>query len=236
MFLNANFDTSLLNAAPTVSSNHCVLTSIQAEGPFFFPSPMRSDIREDRQGQDLDLEFQIVSHPDCSPVNEAIVEVWHCDAEGTYSGYPVEITHDIWKSAMFLNEHAKNVNGQMHVDPVNDNRFLRGRQKTNADGWVQFKSIFPGWYDGRVPHIHVKVITPDARHTDTQFYFDTSLCNEIFTKQSPYDKYGECPMPLEKDGVLAEGDSANGLLLEVKKSNTNPKLLNATAKIGLNQV
>ena len=35
--------------------------------------------------------------------------------------------------------------------------FLRGVQVTDAQGIVEFKTIFPGHYPGRVNHIHMKV-------------------------------------------------------------------------------
>jgi hypothetical protein len=36
-------------------------------------------------------------------------------------------------------------------------KFPTGYQIINADGTVQFTTIYPGSYDGRVIHIHVKV-------------------------------------------------------------------------------
>lgn len=42
------------------------------------------------------------------------------------------------------------------------NHFLRGRQTTDANGLVNFTSIFPGWYSGRATHIHVHVYKADG--------------------------------------------------------------------------
>lgn len=64
----------------------------------------------------------------CKPIANGAVDIWHCDAGGTYSG----------------------VSG-------NSGRFLRGIQKTNAKGVASFDTIYPGWYQGRTVHIHVKV-------------------------------------------------------------------------------
>jgi protocatechuate 3,4-dioxygenase beta subunit len=233
LFFNAEFDTSLLNAAPTKTSDYCILTSQQTDGPFFFPSPQRRNIVEDRSGKNLSLQFQVIKHPDCQPLKDAVVEIWHCDAEGTYSGYPEEITHDIWKEAMFMKDHAKTVNGEIHVDPVNDNRFLRGRQTSDSEGWVYFDTIFPGWYEGRVPHVHVKVITSENEQMSTQFYFDPKLCKEIYTTVAPYDKYGDSPIQLKNDMVLAQGKKADGLMLTVASDPTNTNQLSASAKIGI---
>lgn len=230
LFFNADFNPKLLNTAPSNIDDLCILTTKQAEGPFFFPSPERIDIREDREGQKLELKFQVLRHDDCQPIEGAIVDIWHCDAEGTYSGYPEEITHDVWKSALFIEKNSRDKNGEIHVDPVNDNRFLRGRQTSDKEGWVSFKTILPGWYVGRVPHIHASIITSEKDKLMTQFYFDPDLCNKIYTSQTPYDQYGESPMKFENDIVLADNDEANGLLLNV---NSEGQTLTALAKIGI---
>jgi len=236
VIFNGNFNAENLSPAPSESDDLCVLTTSQVEGPFFFPSPKRKDIREDRNGQKLELKFQILKHPDCLPIKGAVVEIWHCDAEGTYSGYPEEISHDIWKTAVFVGKNGVEENGQMHVDPINDNRFLRGQQVSNDEGWVEFDTIFPGWYDGRVPHIHAKIITDKDEQLLTQFYFDPDLCDEIYTKHAPYDTYGKCPMKFEKDIVLDTSGEANGLMLNIKAQNSMNHPLRATAKIGLKTV
>lgn len=233
LFFNGNFNTENLKAAPSALDDYCILTSRQVEGPFFFPAPERSNLIEDREGQALSLQFQVINHPDCTPVSGAVVEIWHCDAEGTYSGYPEEVSHDLWKTALFLGKNGTDRNGQLHVDPVNDNRFLRGRQNTDSDGWVNFETIFPGWYEGRVPHVHVKVTTPEQQELMTQFYFDSQLCDEIYTSQAPYNKYGVCPMKMENDIVLDQGEHADGLLLKIAKDGDRPDSLKGVAKIGM---
>ncbi len=114
----------------------CVATPAQTEGPFFLDARLeRSDIRSDtaggapRAGTPLTLELSIrgVSAAGCTPLAGAIVDLWHCDAEGVYSG-----TRD-------------------------GARFLRGYQRTDATGRVRFVTIYPGWYGGRAVHIHFKV-------------------------------------------------------------------------------
>ena len=69
-----------LTAAPTVESELCIMTSRQVEGPFYFPSPERRDIREGRKGKEMSLRMQFLRHPDCTSVEGAVVEVWHTDA------------------------------------------------------------------------------------------------------------------------------------------------------------
>lgn len=233
LVFNGDFNPDLLGEAPSDIDDHCVLTSTQAEGPFYFPSPHRRDMSEDRKGQKLALKFQVLRHEECTPIEGAIVDLWHCDAEGTYSGYPEEITHDVWKSALFLVKNGTNENGEIHVDPVNDNRFLRGRQTSDQDGWVKFETIFPGWYDGRVPHIHAKIIVNENEQLLTQLYFNPELYDQIYTSQAPYDLYGKCPLKFDDDIVLGENDEANGLVLKIKPQKDGNKALEAIAKIGI---
>ena len=64
----------VLTPAPAMSEDICVLTSSQTEGPFFISSPIRADIREDRQGRELILKMQILRMPDCEPIPGAVVE------------------------------------------------------------------------------------------------------------------------------------------------------------------
>ncbi|MCA6075118.1 hypothetical protein [Fulvivirga sedimenti] len=228
--MKGDFNPELLTSAPG-EEDYCILTVQQTEGPFFFPSPARSDIREDRKGKELQLKFQIVNHPDCTPVEGANVEIWHCDAEGTYSGYPEEITHDEWASAMFLLNNSETMDDKMHVNPVNENKFLRGRQQSDSNGEVAFTTIFPGWYVGRVPHIHVKITTRENREVLSQFYFDTNLCDEIYTSIEPYSQYGKCPLKIENDGVLASTENAFGLMFSIAPNEN--QVLSTVTKIGI---
>lgn len=46
---------------------------------------------------------------------------------------------------------------QAATTPQNARRFLRGHQRTDAQGRARFDTIYPGWYSGRTPHIHLKV-------------------------------------------------------------------------------
>ncbi len=77
----------------------------------------------------------------CAALAGAIVDNWHCDADGNYSEY-----------------------GGSGMQSINYTsvHFLRGRQTTDASGVVTFNTIFPGWYGGRAPHIHVHVYSPDG--------------------------------------------------------------------------
>jgi protocatechuate 3,4-dioxygenase beta subunit len=64
----------------------CRQTAELTEGPFYFDvDRIRSDIREDREGVTLRLGVRVRDAAECEPIQNAVVDVWHCDAEGSYS-------------------------------------------------------------------------------------------------------------------------------------------------------
>src|SRR5688500_10762368 len=68
------------------SAATCTQTAELTEGPFYFDvDKIRSDIREDREGAELRLGIRVRDAADCSPLSDAVVDIWHCDATGNYS-------------------------------------------------------------------------------------------------------------------------------------------------------
>ncbi len=122
------------------TSGDCSETPSETEGPFPTKDPNsleRVDIVGDRTGIVLDIDITIRNiNDDCNSFEGAIVDIWHCDKDGNYSEY--------------------GGTGMQSTD-YTSNHFLRGRQVSNADGLVEFSSIFPGWYNGRSTHIHVHI-------------------------------------------------------------------------------
>jgi protocatechuate 3,4-dioxygenase beta subunit len=143
----------------------CVLTPSQTEGPFFVQTDlMRSDIRDGKRGTPLTLEFRVLRADGCSPLAGAYVEVWHADADGDYSGFGKP------------DGNGANAGGQ---------RFLRGFQQTDADGRVRFQTIYPGWYPGRAPHVHLMVRADEDSLLTTQLYFPEDV-SEVVYATAPY--------------------------------------------------
>ncbi|MCI0411837.1 hypothetical protein L0222_03430 [bacterium] len=216
---------ALFSEAPGFDGD-CVLTSDATDGPYFVKSPMRQDIREDRQGKEIMLRLKIANVANCKPVEGATVEIWHCDAEGAYSGYPEELAHDLWGTARFI--HFSDA----HVEPINEKRYLRGAQVTDANGVCKFMTIVPGWYEGRCPHIHFKVFAGGKDVFTSQFYFNESLTSRVYTSIEPYLRHGDSPYTIKNDGVIAQSKEHRGVLLNPEWSSSGPVM--ATAKIGLN--
>ena len=123
-------------------SGTCTVSPTETAGPFPTKSPsslVKSDIRADRTGVLLTVKITIQNvNASCAVLENAIVDICHCDKDGYYSEY--------------------GGSGMQSVD-FTSVHFLRGRQTTDANGLVTFTSIFPGWYSGRATHIHVHIYT-----------------------------------------------------------------------------
>ena len=151
----------------------CTLTTEQTEGPYYFDAnSIRTDITEDRDGVPLRLAVRVRESGSCEPLQNAVVDIWHCDSGGVYSGFESESA------------------GAGGESEDGSERFLRGAQVTDADGIVQFKTIFPGWYQGRTVHIHAKVHVDNSTVLTTQLYFDETISDSVMALE-PYSSRGE---------------------------------------------
>lgn len=140
-------------AAGLIATSVCSLFPETMEGPFYVdPRLVRRDITEGRAGVPLSLRMQVVE-ADCAPIRNARVDVWHCDAQGLYSGF----------------------NGD-------DGTFLRGTQASDARGLVSFSTIYPGWYPGRTTHIHFKVFLGREDVMTGQIFFPDDLSAGVFAR------------------------------------------------------
>ncbi len=148
----------------TTTAPICILTPEQMEGPFYLDDELvRADITEGLPGSSMALTLTIVDAEACTPIPDAAVDVWHTDALGRYSGF------------------ASGGGGD-------DTTFMRGSQTTDASGVVAFTTIYPGWYEGRSVHIHVKVhVGGEVVHTG-QLYFDDALTDDVHA-HAPYDEH-----------------------------------------------
>ncbi len=185
--------------APSTSASPqpvaCVLTPELTAGPYHLDGHLaRSDITEDRAGLTLDFRVRVLALPGCEPLAGAAVDVWHCDAGGEYSGFngnSLEATQ---------------------AQGTNDRRFLRGVQLTDADGFARFTTIFPGWYEGRAVHIHLKVLeggtlgaTYSGGHVAHvgQAFFDEALTAELLG-QDPYRAHAGTRTTNEQDSIYRQ--------------------------------
>ena len=83
---------------------------------------------------------------------------------------------------------------------VTDKHFLRGRQTTDRNGKVSFVSIYPGWYPGRAPHIHVEVLDKNSKSLRvSQIAFPEEVNSTVYAA-SGYK--GEADTPNDRDGIF----------------------------------
>jgi len=164
----------------------CVLTPEMTEGPYYLPNErVRRNITEGRPGTPLALALTVVDASTCKPIKGAAVDVWHADALGVYSG----------------------VQG-------NTGTFMRGVQRTDAYGVARFTTVYPGWYQGRTVHIHVKVhLHGNVVHTG-QLFFADSLTDAVYTK-APYASRGTRDTRNASDSIFRNGGSRS--LLRLRK-------------------
>ncbi|MGX4640327.1 intradiol ring-cleavage dioxygenase [Massilia sp. SYSU DXS3249] len=130
---------------------------------------VRSDIRWSvagawgvAMGVPLTIRLKIVNVADnCAVAPGATVYLWHCDRDGNYSMYSASVAGE---------------------------NYLRGVQEADADGYVSFVTVFPGCYDGRMPHVHFEVYPTLAKATSaanriktSQLTFPLATLNEVYT-------------------------------------------------------
>jgi protocatechuate 3,4-dioxygenase beta subunit len=214
-------DDGTTSAAPgTRTLPDCVLTPAQEEGPFYIDlAQVRQDIVEDRPGVPLALALTVVDANTCEPIRNAAVDVWHCDAQGSYSGEPSEGT--------------------------DGETYLRGIQLTDRDGLAEFATIYPGQYPGRTTHIHLKVHIGGQRRGDAYSGGHVSHTGQLFTTDQrdaevfalpPYNREAPALTPREADFIFREqGGSSSALALTPAGTSLVRDGLTGRATLGVNR-
>jgi protocatechuate 3,4-dioxygenase beta subunit len=154
----------------------------QTEGPFFLPGDkVRRNVTEGKPGVPLTLKLTVLDVSTCKPLKGAAVDIWQCDAVGTYAA-------------------------------ATSKTFLRGIQRTDAKGVATFKTIYPGWYQGRTVHIHVRVsLGGNIVHTG-QLYFPDAVSDRVYAR-SPYSSRPARTMRNPDDAIYRNGGSRSTLRL-----------------------
>jgi protocatechuate 3,4-dioxygenase beta subunit len=189
---------TLLSAGSAAARNivsECAPTPEGEIGPYFADDSVvrfkRSNILSNidgtamQQGVPLTLTIAVLdTRASCAPVSRVQIDLWHCNASGVYSDEDVEGT--------------------------GDQTWLRGYQVTGSSGAVTFKTIVPGWYEGRATHIHVRArskynntASPNDGSNTTQLFFPQRLVDSLYTSVEPYRRRGRNPMTNANDNVYA---------------------------------
>ncbi|MCO6058332.1 intradiol ring-cleavage dioxygenase [Pseudomonas sp. MOB-449] len=155
------------------NASTCRLSPEQTAGPFYLDDALlRQDITDGKPGIPLKLQFEVLQLDGCRPLGDATLEIWHCDAQGAYSGVGSDST----------------------------SRFLRGVQITDDDGRAQFRSILPGYYPGRTNHVHLRVHLSERDIHTGQLYFPEAVIRPAMTRP-PYAHPGQVWTPREQDYI-----------------------------------
>lgn len=214
------------------------LTSETVEGPYYIDADkLRTDITEDRQGIPLLLSLKVIDSETCRPLRDAAVDIWHCDASGVYSGYQAQGNGGGGGGPAPTGEPPSGTptgtptgepptggpggGGGGHQDPTDDTRYLRGTWRTDRHGHVTFRTVFPGWYQGRCVHIHAKIHV-DGEWTDAgyegghtchtgQFFFAEEAVLATATTE-PYASNTTPRTTLTEDGIYDQSGTTGGLL------------------------
>jgi protocatechuate 3,4-dioxygenase beta subunit len=193
----------LFSAEEADAATTCLLTPEATEGPYWVDyETTRRNITEGRPGLPLAIRFTVLNARTCKPIRNADVEIWHCDALGEYSG----------------------VNGST-------TRFLRGHQRSDANGKAQFLTIFPGWYRGRTPHIHMKVWVGGSDIHTGQVFFNEAITRKVYA-QAPYKSRGQYDTPHSSDMIYRQAGGSRAEL-KLTKRGENLKGYLGTIAIGV---
>ena len=209
------------------NQHQCVLSPFNTEGPFYLPDDHeRSDITDSQEGIILDLTINVVNSNDCNPLENMYVHLWHTNATGKYSGVnnggppPPPPSGQGRQGGQQGNDDRRPpghgsprpYGGEKHPGeggrptPVSDERFLRGYQVTDSNGQVKFRTIIPGWYNGRCLHMHIEVYPKNSTEREDilyvgQIFFKSELPNEL-KLIGPYSSNTQRITLNENDGIF----------------------------------
>lgn len=154
---------SASSTASSAASGNCSVIPTETIGPYPLStllnssSVLREVINEDKAGVPLTVKLKLLNvNNACTPVS-GYVYIWHCDKDGNYSGYSTET----------------------------GKTYCRGVQYTDNDGVATFTTIYPGWYAGRITHIHFQVFlttySSTAKSTAiSQMAFPASVTTAVY--------------------------------------------------------
>jgi protocatechuate 3,4-dioxygenase beta subunit len=169
---------ALAKASP--ASSGCTLDAELTEGPYYLDRGLfRRDITEGKPGVPLTVRARVWDARTCSPIEQAALEIWHCNASGVYSGFtkmgaggmggppprgpmgpPPDGDPGLGPppdGMMGPPPEAGRFPGPGRSRETDSTSFCRGIQLSGSNGVAEFQTMSPGWYVGRDTHIHLKV-------------------------------------------------------------------------------
>lgn len=200
----------------TGTGTACITSPEETAGPYPYDlsansAMFRSNITEGKEGILLNLILTIVnSNNSCAVIENARVDIWHCDKDGYYSEYTEP--------------------GYLGTENYTGKTFLRGIQLSDSSGQVKFVTIYPGWYTGRTTHIHVEVFINNVLKKTTQLAFPDSLNKEVYGT-SLYNAHGQNTSVANNASDSIFADSLSEELVTISGDTTNG--YTATFQVGV---
>jgi protocatechuate 3,4-dioxygenase beta subunit len=182
-------DTTAENTDDGSSSGSCAVTDTETDGPYPLYNSrgsaiQRVDITDGKTGIPLNMNITIRNvNNSCAVLANARVDVWHCDKDGYYSGYT---------NSGFLGTQ----NNSASV-------FCRGLQYTDENGVAKFTTIYPGWYQGRVTHVHVQVYVGNTLKLTSQIAFPEDINTAVYNT-ALYSAHGQNSTKNTTDNIIAD--------------------------------
>jgi protocatechuate 3,4-dioxygenase beta subunit len=165
----------------------CLVMPESTEGPFYARQPIeRADISGGLPGVPLLVRLKVAEAGSCAPARGTRVDIWHCDAAGVYSSF----------------------DRQPGGVDASGRSFLRGRQVTGASGAVEFRTIWPGWYPDRAPHMHLKIFLETAEVLTAQLFFPDQLSAKIYAANPAYPRRWSDGLRNDRDGIFLDARGA----------------------------
>lgn len=182
----------------------CSAYKSSTKGPCHSNTYLRKDITDGLIGLPTRFEFLVVDSA-CSPVPNAIVEIWYASPAGTYSKAAEYIDSGVGYNGSGSDLSVSFCTGN-NAEAV-ASKWLRGFQVGGADGRVTIDGIFPGWYAGRTTHVHFIVSANGHSSVTSQLFFEEAINTAVYTQHGSYSSRGN------KDTTNAGDNVARGLTL-----------------------
>jgi protocatechuate 3,4-dioxygenase beta subunit len=154
---------------------------------------------EGQAGVPLTLDIGVLDMATCEPLENVLMDFWHCNATGSYSSF-TKLSPDTpfidLLEAMNITDTFEIEVTDLHTD---DTTFLRGMWPTDSEGMMEMKTIVPGFYIQRAIHIHVEAhvdwtlapngtIASGNRVSTGQIYMNETLSEQIMALE-PYSSH-----------------------------------------------
>lgn len=212
-------DDSIFDAGGTCE---IALTEETTLGPCYFADDTGEDISTGLTGLPMQLCLRVVD-ADCQPLADHVVEVWHCDTRGVYSGD----TSASADASSFAGDFCTGGD-----DSAAQSNWYRGQLTSDASGRVNFKSCFPGWYRGRTIHIHFAVSEPGGpKRLISQFCFTDEFAREICTTHELYSDRGEQDTPLAGGDTVFPSSGYESFVLTTQQNSDGSLLAYHTIQV-----